>query len=40
MAGLAPGDHEFAMTKIFPRLGRILSTAELVDVMHASKTAN
>jgi nicotinamidase-related amidase len=40
MAGLAPGDHEFAVTKIFPRLGRILSTAELIDVMHASKTAN
>jgi nicotinamidase-related amidase len=35
MAGLAPGDHEFAVSRIFPRLGRILSTGELIDVMRS-----
>jgi len=34
MAGLAPGDHEFAFSRIFPRMGRILSVSELIDIMH------
>ena len=34
MAGLAPGDHEFAFSRIFPRIGRIISASELIDVMH------
>jgi len=39
MAGLAPGDHEFALSNIFPRLGRILTTAELVGLMQSSSKA-
>jgi nicotinamidase-related amidase len=35
MAGLAPGDHEFAVARIFPRLGRILSTASLIDIIRS-----
>ena len=38
MAGLVPGDHEFAVSRIFPRLGRILSTSELTDLMHSRPT--
>lgn len=30
MSGLAPGDHEFALRRIFPRLGRIASTADVL----------
>jgi nicotinamidase-related amidase len=36
MAGLGPGDHEFAFSRIFPRLGRILSTAQLIQIMHSA----
>jgi len=30
MSGLSPGAHEFAVKTIFPRLGRIMTTAELL----------
>jgi len=30
MAGLSPGAHEFAIKTIFPRIGRIVSTEELL----------
>jgi nicotinamidase-related amidase len=31
MAGLVAGDHEFAVGRIFPRLGRIASTAAVLE---------
>jgi nicotinamidase-related amidase len=34
MAGLAAGDHEFALARVFPRLGRIGSTADVLAAWH------
>lgn len=36
MAGLNPGDHEFAMARIFARLGRILSTDDTIRAMRGT----
>ena len=35
MSGLAPGDHEFAFRRVFPRLGRVASSEEILAAWRA-----